>query len=593
MKHRKRAMQTQTVLTLSIALVTLIGILLVGILTSIFYVQSSKSSALDSTREIVTQVNNNLGTYISDIMNVADYCRNIARSTANLSIEDIESRLEILKASRNDLTRISIFDTDGNVIATTFPDISVDSEYIKNSSWFRKAIEGEENAFFTGPHLVRLSKAEANWVITYSSIINLRGNLPNERKQGILLINLNFNAVSEIVKNANLPSNGYVYLITNDGKLVYHPKDQEIKNRTFIEDFEGVDNQVFGSYISKFQDKERITVIESVAQTGWRIIGIAYTDELIATQKAFSLSLMITIIAIIILTIFLSQFIARYIASPIKQLESIMRQVQKGNFDVIAPIEGTREVQSLSSSFAIMIVKIRKLMVDIKRVEELKRQHELDALQAKINPHFLYNTLDSMIWMAETGDNQGVVKMATALASLFRISIAKGHDTITLSEELYHTKSYLEIQQIRYKDKFTFSINLPQALENCPTIKLICQPIVENSIYHGIKMLQEEGRIDITVKESGDDIVIKIQDNGIGMSQEVANSLLDTNLKHENTGSGSGIGLQNVDQRIKLSYGDKYGLKIESELEEGTVVTITIPHLPDIKAVVIHNRTDN
>lgn len=575
-------------LTLSIALVTLVGILLVGILTSIFYVQSSKSSALDSTREIVTQVNNNLSTYISDIMNISDYCRNITRSTANLSIEDIETRLEVLKASRNDLTRISIFDTDGNVIASTSPGITVDSEYIKNSSWFKKALEGEGNAFFTGPHLMRLSKVEANWVITYSSIINLKGDTPSERKQGILLINLNFNAVSEIVKNANLPSNGYVYLITNDGKLVYHPKDQEIKNRTFIEDFEGVEKQVFGSYISKFQGKERITVIESVSQTGWRIIGIAYTDELIATQKAFSLSMIISIIAIIILTVLLSQLIARYIASPIKQLESIMRQVQKGNFDVIAPIEGTKEVQSLSSSFAIMIVKIRKLMEDIKRVEELKRQHELDALQAKINPHFLYNTLDSMIWMAETGDNQGVVKMATALASLFRISIAKGHDTITLAEELYHTKSYLEIQQIRYKDKFTFSIDIPKELENCPTIKLICQPIVENSIYHGIKMLQEEGVIDITVREVDGDVVIKIRDNGIGMTEETAKSLLDPNIKRESQGSGSGIGLKNVDQRIKLSYGENYGLTIESELEEGTVVTITIPRQEDIKAVVIH-----
>lgn len=587
MKKLRRSMHIQTLLSLSIALVALIAAILIGFLTTIFFSKSSKNIALDSTREIVTQVNNNLSYYISDIMNIADYARNVTRSTDGLTLEDIKEQLEVLKASRNDLTRITIFDTNGEVIVSTNPKIEITPDEIKSSDWFVKAINREGNFYFTGPHSMRLSKTESDWVITYSSVINFRDENPMEQKKGVLLINLNFNAVSEIVRNAYLPTSGYVYLITNEGELVYHPREEEVKNGTFKEDFEGVSEHVFGSYISIFEERERITVIDPVTQAGWRIVGIAYLDEMTNSQQSFMLSLAISMVAIIAITFIISQFIARYIASPIKQLESAMRQVQKGNFEVIAPIAGTKEVQSLSSSFAIMIAKIKKLMDDIQRVEALKRQHELDALQAKINPHFLYNTLDSMIWMAETGDKDGVIKMTTALASLFRVSIAKGHDIITIREEFFHTKNYLEIQQMRYKDKFKFFIDLPQELENCPTIKLIVQPIVENSIYHGIKLLQEEGIIRISAKEESGNVIISIEDNGIGMSEETQ-SHLDPNVKYENKSDGNGIGLRNIEERIKLTYGNEYGLRITSELEVGTKVEIVIPKLPDIKAVVIH-----
>ena len=227
-------------------------------------------------------------------------------------------------------------------------------------------------------------------------------------------------------------------------------------------------------------------------------------------------------------------------------------------------------------------------MEEVRATEAVKRQRELDALQAKINPHFLYNTLDSVVWMAETGNNQGVVKMVTALASLFRISIAKGHDTITLKEELAHVESYLDIQAMRYKDKFRFSIFLPEELENVPTIKLIIQPIVENSIYHGIKYLQEEGLIEISAKAvEKDKIEIKVKDNGVGMPPDVLSTILDKESERNHISDGNGIGLINIDERIKLSYGDEYGLSIESELDEGTTVTITIPNLPPISPVVI------
>lgn len=174
--------------------------------------------------------------------------------------------------------------------------------------------------------------------------------------------------------------------------------------------------------------------------------------------------------------------------------------------------------------------------------------------------------------------------MVTALASLFRISIAKGHDIITLKEELSHVESYLDIQSMRYKDRFRFTIDLPSELENVPTIKLIIQPIVENSIYHGIKYLQEEGLITIKARDIGEGrIAITIRDNGVGMKQEVLDSILSEDNPHS---QGNGIGLRNIDERIRLTYGSSFGLSIESEPDEGTAVTITIPHLPPIDPIV-------
>ena len=273
---------------------------------------------------------------------------------------------------------------------------------------------------------------------------------------------------------------------------------------------------------------------------------------------------MVIMVLSVIVAVLLSNIISKWITKPLRKLEAGMRSVQNGNFSVKEPVDGSKEVVSLSQSFQAMVQRIEELMEQVRTTEALKRQRELDALQAKINPHFLYNTLDSVVWMAETGNSKGVVKMVTALASLFRISIAKGHDTITLKEEFSHVRSYLDIQSMRYKDKFTYSIELPRELENQPTIKLLVQPIVENSIYHGIKYLQDEGIITIKAEDRGDRIAMIISDNGVGMRKETLNSLLDRNSTHEHSSEGNGIGLLNIDERIKLSYGEEYGLSITS-----------------------------
>ena len=581
----RKAVSIRTLMSVSMAIVISSFILLAGTLLNIFASNAIEDNALESASEIVTQVNNNLSTYINDILDVSDYIRELSRTTSNLNRATIQTRLEALISSRDDLVSITVCDLDGQVIISTEPRIEALPEEIASEQWFQRAADGEGDFFFTGPH--KNSIGSDDYVISYSTIISY-GDLNRGAAPAVLLIDLNFNTVEEISESAHLSQTGYIYILSNDGNIVYHPQKRLIDENVRQEDLESVREHVFGSYISDFEGRDRLTIIQTVEQTRWRIVGIAFMDELLEPLKPFRITLVSLMIVFVLIAILISRIISVHITKPLRELELSMRSVQDGNFDVTAPEGGSKEVASLSHSFKVMVKRIEDLMRKVRETEAVKRQRELDALQAKINPHFLYNTLDSVVWMAETGNNQGVVKMVTALASLFRISIAKGHDTITLKEELSHVESYLDIQSMRYKDKFRFSITLPEELENAPTIKLIIQPVVENSIYHGIKYLQEEGLITIEAKAQDDDkIRIIIRDNGIGMSPETLSSLLDNQSEHKHSKDGNGIGLANIDERIKLSYGEEYGLSIESELDEGTTVTITIPHLPPIAPVVI------
>ncbi len=564
------------------ALISAFAILIVVIM-SIFYTHTTRESAVTSMNRLVSQVNRNVGFYISDIIDVADYARNLVRTSSNRDLDEIQASFEAIVASRDDLVRVAIFHTDGSCIVSTEA-IDLPPEDIIHEQWFSRAAAGEGDFFFTGPHSQPFGTEDES-VLSYSQLISY-GDPTSSDRRAILLIDLNFNAIADIARSTVFGDSGYIYFITNDGEIVYHPYMEEIEEGTFSENLGSVSENVWGTAISEFQDRQRIAVIQSVSQTRWRIVGIGYLDELLTGLGLFIAMIVVTAAALIVLAIPIANIVAKKIAWPLRRLEQEMLKVENGDFAITEPYGGAAEVQALSSSFMVMVSRIEGLMREIKENEETKRKIELAALQAKINPHFLYNTLDSVIWMAESGDSEGVVKMVSALARLFRVSIAKGKDTITLKEELQHVRSYMDIQSMRYKDRFRYTVDLPPELENAPVIKLIIQPIVENSIYHGIKPMQDEGLIAIRICQEGNDIIIEVKDNGVGMDRKTAASILDRNAEHIHDKEGNGIGIINIDERLKLTYGEGYGVTIESELEAGTSVTIRLPRLDDIEPVL-------
>ena len=573
--RQKQNWSIKTIVTIAIAVVSIsFTLIIAAILYSEFSV-TIKENATVSTREIVRQVNANLNYYINDIITISAYVRDLSKQTNELGKDKIEEKLNSILQSRQDIVSLVLFDLAGNPLLTTSDASFRPPEEIVSQQWFSRAIGGEGNFYFTGPHVQQLSTSAYPWVITYSQQISYVKS-DGELRQGLLLIDMNFSAVSELCKSAKLGSTGYVYFIDNNSKIVYHPLQQLINSNILKEDLDAVNEHIFGTFINTFEGRERLVIIDTVNNARWRIVGVAFMDELMSGLDQFTTVMVILLLLCIVITIIIARGVSSWISRPIKELEHLMLSVEKRNFAAPPTVSGNLEVKALSQSFALLVHRIRQLMDDIMKSQELKRKYELDALQAKINPHFLYNTLDSVVWMAEQNDTEGVIRMITSLAKLFRISISKGHDIITLSEELEHVRNYLIIQQIRYQDKFEFSITMDEDLANLPTIKLIVQPIVENAIYHGIKYLQEMGHIDISVyRRKPGAVVVEIRDNGVGMNKETLSNILSFSAAHPS--NGSGIGVRNVHQRIQLYYGSDFGLEISSELDEGTLVRIVIP----------------
>lgn len=260
---------------------------------------------------------------------------------------------------------------------------------------------------------------------------------------------------------------------------------------------------------------------------------------------------------------------------PLYKLQKSMKLVEQGNFDIRIEEGGEYVVRELSKTFNKMVVRTRELMDEIVKEQDDKRKKELDVLQSQINPHFLYNTLDSIIWLVEDERITEATQMITALSRFFRIGISSGRTVITVREELEHARNYLAIQKIRYKNKFDYKIEAdPRTLE-AKTIKLILQPLIENALYHGIEYIQHKGEILIEAYIEDNNLIYKIRDNGVGMTEETKNRIFDDDYQVKT--KGSGVGVKNVNQRIKLYYGPDYGMRIESELEEGTTVYIKMP----------------
>jgi two-component system sensor histidine kinase YesM len=271
--------------------------------------------------------------------------------------------------------------------------------------------------------------------------------------------------------------------------------------------------------------------------------------------------------------------LSKSIYTPIKKLHDVTTTITKNDLQALMTSDNVDEITELGMSFNIMIGKIKELLdAKIKEQENLKKA-ELRALQAQITPHFLYNTLDTIIWMAESKKTDRVIEIVTALSNFFRISLSKGMDWITIGEEVERINSYLTIQKMRYHDILDFKIEVDETVHENTILKLMLQPLVENALYHGIKNKRQGGTITIRIRQKGqNEILIEVEDDGIGFTAEKLAQLraeLEDDSGDIKLESGFGIG--NVNKRIRLYYGTPYGLSVQSEYSTGTLVTMVIP----------------
>ncbi len=559
----------QSVISLSFTAVTIFALVFVSATLYSVFSKTAERNAASSTQQIIEQVNLNLDSYLKEMMEVSSHI------SSNLDINNIDNLSNILSVTtgiRKDIVTLAVFNENGDIVVCN-PYNEYDKNYkISEQKWFQDSLNNVGEYNFISPHVQRIFVGMRPWVVSLCKGTNV----PGSSETWVVMVDMNFSVMEQLCKRVSLGNRGYIYVIDEYGDIVYHPQQQIIYVGLKHEDIQFALKNDDGSYYYDLMGERRIITINTVNYTNWKIVGISYLDEIVADRKSLSTLVIFISIFSLLFVIAASLFVSAKISEPIKNLERQMKKVESGNFDIDIDIDvqGDDEVKRLSRAFNMMVKRIRSLMEQIISEQEAKRKSELKALQAQINPHFLYNTLDSIVWMNENKDYVGVTTMVVALSQFFRISISRGRELITVSDEIEHIKSYLIIQKIRYKNKFKFSIEAqPEAL-GYKTLKLILQPIVENAIYHGVEQLYDEGIIKINVSIDGDTILFQVTDNGYGIKPDILKDILNKKANEKDSG---GVGLKNVNERIKLFFGEQYGIEIDSILDVGTTVNIRIP----------------
>lgn len=328
-------------------------------------------------------------------------------------------------------------------------------------------------------------------------------------------------------------------------------------------------------YVQFVSQEQDILLSMSISPSPWTIIGHIRASDIRPYTTGTLVLLILAVLTIIFIAILVAISLSRSIVSPIQRLAESMEAVENGDFSISVPVERPDEIGQLSNSFNHLIGKIRSLIDQVYRDQEKLRMAELSTMQAQINPHFLYNSLDSTIWLLKTGQVSRALEMLQALSTLFRVALSKGRSTIPLSRELQHVGSYLRIQHLRYSQKFDYTISAQEDILDCEIVKVVIQPLVENAIYHGIREAQKI-HIEIRVWAEEDTIFIRVRDDGIGIPEEELAALREQ-MEHPYDLPAQGYGLHNANARLKICYGKAYGLDIRSVLGHGTDVTIRLP----------------
>ena len=577
---RYRKMSIQMVISLSFTAVAVVGMLFMG--GSLYLWMSGTASAMveESSQKVLAQVNLNLDSYLRRMMRVSDAMYYRVIKNTDLATGSLQQGMDLLyEENRDALVSIALFDGQGRLVqATPLATLKEDCRPAEKG-WYQAALNKMENFHFSAPHVQNLfgdPTYSYPWVVSLSRYVQLTRDGVTE--SGVLLVDMSFAGIEQVCRSAELPNGGYVYLIDGDGELIYHPRQQLIYAGLLKENTQAAAGYRDGSLVETFEGEKRQITVKTVGYTGWKLVGVAPAGPVAGGFGAmFPFGLSLLLFSAFLLA-FLNFRISEGITDPIRRLEQSVRQMEAGREDVEIEEAGCYEVQRLGHAIRSMVSTMRHLMQDIIQQESQKRRSELEVLQSQINPHFLYNTLDSVIWMTEAGRYQEAIQMVTSLARLFRISLSRGKSISPLQDELEHARQYMTIQEIRYKNRYSTRILAQNGTEGLYTLKLVVQPILENAIYHGMAACEDDGLILVTARREGGDVVIEVADNGTGMRPEVVAQLLDED-RAAPPGKGSGIGVRNVHRRIRLTFGEPYGLTIRSEPDEGTVVQIRLPAL--------------
>ena len=555
----------------------IIAIALISLIIFQRFTNSLNATIIEENSGIVGQLGESVDSYLRNAMKVSDSIYyNVIKNT-DISNDDIKRGMNLIYVNNdNMIDDIALISGKGELIES-MPALRLkDNSNVLEKDFFKKSMAESEYINFSMPHIRDLfdrNESSYSWVISLSRAVEVTDE--GKATQALLLINLNYMYFEEIFSNVNLGNGGYVYLTNDRGDIIWHPKQNEIYSGRFKEDNKYAATLKDGITVENVSGKNLTLNVRTIGYTGWKLVGVTPSAALGVDGIKFRFFVLFVADLFLFLLAMINAFISDKISNPIKSLDGSVREIESGNLDVEIVPSGSYEVEHLGKSIKNMLGRIKVLMSDLVAEHNAKRKSEFDTLQSQINPHFLYNTLDIIVWMIENENSDKAVSIVTALAKFFRISLSKGKNIITVKDEVEHVRNYLMIQNMRFKNRFEYSIDVDEEVLSYSSLKLMLQPLVENAIYHGMEFMDGDGEIDVKVFKEDDSLYFTITDNGLGMSEDMVEALLSKDFVPSK--KGSGIGVKNVNERIKLYFGNEYGLKVESEPDEGTKITIHLP----------------
>lgn len=565
------------------------------ILFGLLHYQMSASRMMEDARQSTAQMIGNacsdinelfLQTYqvcasMNDDIGMQRLVRREFASQKERFSSDLEGSMEmmVLPSYNKDIFGVYVLGDNGGRYKSNSASFLVSD--LMDTSWYR-IIHATGKAQWFPPH-------ENSYVVRTPEISFVSIGIPfidkaTGRTKGVVLADIESEKLSEIAGRA-VSESGDVFLMDernrimnlsalSGGKSMWRHEDSVNLARQMVEDNLKEIPEYGASHV--LEDKGQLVVYQTLDQADWKIVGVIPRSALTESVSYIKI-LMIMLVAVAVAgSMVVAELVAESVTRPVHTLVDAMEQVYGGNLEVSVETERTDEIGILYKSFNHMTGEMKRLIDTIYREQEKLRREELKALQAQINPHFLYNTLDSIIWSLRMRQVDESIDMLAALTDFFKISLSKGKDIITIEEEVKHISSYLSIQHRRYREKFDYDINVDPALLGCRTPKLILQPMVENAIYHGLKPKEGTGYLYIHIFAEGSDILMRVEDTGMGIPGERVEMLNRELATISSDQQGTGYGVRNVNDKIKIVFGKSCGVEIRSEEGEGTIVTMRI-----------------
>ena len=561
-KIRKASISLADAMTIVVVSIVFVAVVIALLVFNTLFRRSMEKAAITNSEQSVSQVANTIDNYTDDMIGIMDkLCDNSDGEGASQE-ELFDDLIEI----RSDVVMVATYDAEDNNTGI-WSNYEVKDLIVSNLSLNDVPEDAEDGISISAPHVVSVLDNNYPWVVTITKATD--GSYGDFSK---LAIDVQFSGIAGYIDEVGIGEHGYCFIMDGDGNIIYHPQQQLIYAGLKEENTE-ICRLPDGSHLSEGV----IYSVKTLDRSNWKIVGVTFLDETVNTRVNTMILVSILILLLVVLMSFLSgSLFSSLFTKPVNKLTDAMRDFEDNASDfVFEPIAGAVEVNRLSDSFEHLVKRIQQLMEEVKNEETILRKTELKALQAQIDPHFLYNTLDSISWMCEEGRNAEAVHMVNALAKLFRISISRGQELIPIEKEVQHAECYLQIQKYRYKNQFDYEFDVQESCKEYLCNKITLQPLIENALYHGLNMI-DEGHIKISIREDGDDVILDIEDNGVGMSEEQIAGLFEKENSEKR-----GIGVKNVNDRIKIYFGDRYGITIRSELDVGTCVSIRIPKITE------------